>query len=59
MQTNDYYWVEIVTWNNLIVYRLLVLDRNTWNNKAVCQLFVLDRCTWYHINVYKQMIIIK
>ena len=35
MQTNDYYQIEIVTWNHIIVYELLVLDKNTWNNTTV------------------------
>ena len=33
----------MVTWNNMIVYKLFVLDRNSWNN----------------LTVGKQMIIIK
>ena len=31
MQTKDYYQIEIITWNYMIVYELLVLDWNTWN----------------------------
>ena len=42
-QTNDYY-IEIVTWNDIIVYEL-VLDRNTWNHMTVCK---LNRNTWYN-----------
>ena len=36
MQINYYYKIEIITWNHIIVYKLLVIDWNTWN----------------HINVY-------
>ena len=35
MQTNDYYWIRIVTLKDIIVYELLVLDRNTWNHITV------------------------
>ena len=27
--------MEIVTWNYIIVYKLLVLEKNTWNHKTV------------------------
>ena len=30
MQTNDYHWIRIVGLNNIIMYDLLVLDKNTW-----------------------------
>ena len=30
MQTNDYYLIEIVTWNQTILHKLIVLDKNTW-----------------------------
>ena len=28
-QINDYYEIEIFTWNHIIVYKLFVFDRNT------------------------------
>ena len=34
VQTNDYYQIEIITWNHIIVYKL-VLDRNSWNHTTV------------------------
>ena len=37
---------NIVTWINIIVCRILVIERNTWNNKTVYRLFILDRNTW-------------
>ena len=43
MQTSDYYWIEIVTLDHIIVNEVLTLDRNSW----------------YYIIVYKQMIIDK
>ena len=39
VQTNDYQWIRIVTLNHIVVYRLLVLDRNTLNHTT---LFVVD-----------------
>ena len=41
-----YYKTEIVYWNHIIVYKILVLDMNTWNHITVCKLFVLDWNTW-------------
>ena len=35
MQTNDYFTIKIVRLNRMIVYKLLVLDRNTWNHTNV------------------------
>ena len=37
VQTNVYWIIIIiiVTLNNIIVYRLLVLDKNTWNHATV------------------------
>ena len=34
VQTNGYYWIELISWNHIIVYRL-VLDKNTWNSTIV------------------------
>ena len=56
MQTNDYYWIEIVNWMYIIVNEL-VLVRNTWNYTTVCKLFGFDRNTWYHVTMCKEMII--
>ena len=50
LQTNDYNKKEIVTWNHIIVYKLLILDMNTWKLTAVC-LFELDRNAWCNITV--------
>ena len=30
MQTNEYYYIEIITWNHITMCKLFVLDRNTW-----------------------------
>ena len=49
------YWIEIVTLNNIIVYRLLVLD-NIWKRTTMWKFFTLDKNTLYHITVRKQMI---
>ena len=42
----------------MIVYKLLVLDKNTWNHATVCELFILDKNTWYtncvQTNDYRQ-----
>ena len=36
---NDYYHlIGIVTWNHIIVYELLILDKNTWNCIIVYEL---------------------
>ena len=51
-----YYWI-ILTWNHIIMYKLLILDSNTWNI-AVCKLLELNRNTWYNINIGKQINII-
>ena len=53
MQSNDYYLIEMVTWNHIIMYKLLVLDRNTWNHIIVYKLLVLDRNIWNHITEKK------
>ena len=37
MQTNDYYYIEVFTYDHIIKYQLLVLDKNTWNRKSVCK----------------------
>ena len=52
---SNYYQTEIATWNYIIVYKLLALDRKTWNYTTVCKLFVLDWNTWYQITVCKQI----
>ena len=39
----------------IIVYELLVLDKNAWNYSTVHKLFVVDRNTWY-MTVCKQII---
>ena len=46
LQTNDYYQIKIPSWNLIILYKILILDRNTWNDTTSCELFVLDRNTW-------------
>ena len=33
--------------DDVIVYELLVLDKNTINHTSVCKLFLLDRNIWY------------
>ena len=53
IQTNDHYKIEMITWNHMVMYRLL-LDRNTWNYTTVYKLFVLSENTWYHISVCKK-----
>ena len=45
--------IEIVSWNYVIVYKLLVLGKNIWNYIIVWELFVLDMNTWYHIIDYR------
>ena len=37
VQTNDYWWVEIVTWSFIIVYKSFVFDRNTRSHTTVCK----------------------
>ena len=54
MQTNDYHQIEIVSWNHIIMYKLLVLERNTLDHTTLCKLFVLNKNTWYHMTVYKK-----
>ena len=36
VQTNDDSKIEVITWNHVIVYKLLVLNRNTWNPNNGC-----------------------
>ena len=31
LETNDYYWIEILTWNHITVYKISVLDENILN----------------------------
>ena len=38
----------MITLNYIIVYKLLVLDKNTWNYTTAYKF--LDRNTWYHIS---------
>ena len=42
-----------VTWNHIIVSKLLVSDGNTWNYETVCKLFVLSWNTWHNRIVCK------
>ena len=46
----DYYEIEKLTWNHIVMYKLLVLDWNTWRYMTSCKLFIFDRNTWYHIS---------
>ena len=32
-----YFWINIINWNHMIVYKLLALDRNTWYHITVCK----------------------
>ena len=42
MQTKDYYYkIELVTWYQITVYKLLIFDRNTLNHITICKLSVL------------------
>ena len=34
---DDYYQIRIFTWRHIIVYKLLVWNRNTWNYITVCK----------------------
>ena len=43
VQTNYRYLIGIVTWNDIIIYKLLVLDRNTWNDIIIYKLLEFDR----------------
>ena len=43
VQTNQYY-IRIVTWNHMIIYKLVVLDWNFLNHEY--KLFILDKNTW-------------
>ena len=54
-QTNDHYWVEIITWNHITMHKLSILDMNTWNYTNGYKLWVLDRNIWYHITVQKPL----
>ena len=40
----NYYWIEIIIWNHIIVYRLLVFDKNTWNHCSLSQ-----KKSWYKL----------
>ena len=51
LKTN-YYFIVIFTGNRIIIYELLVLDRNTWNHINEYKLLALDRNTWNHRIVY-------
>ena len=42
-----------ITWNHIIMYKMLVLDKNTLNYTTVCKLLVLNWNTWYYVK--KQM----
>ena len=41
VQRKDYYQIVLVTWNHIIVNKLLVLDTNTWNYITVRQQIIL------------------
>ena len=49
--------IEIITWNDIIAYKLSKLDRNTRQNITVWKLLVLDKNTWNHNIVCKWIII--
>ena len=53
IQRKDCYKMEIVTWKHVIVYKLLILDRNTLRYTTVWKSFVLNGNTWYPITVVK------
>ena len=43
VQTNNYcYCIGVVSWNHIIVYKLIVLDRNACDHTTECKSFVLD-----------------
>ena len=46
--TKDYYLSLLVTWNHVIVNKLLILDKNTWNYISTCKLFLLRILTLRH-----------
>ena len=41
MQTNYYHQIEVVTWNDKIVCKYLVLDEIAWSYTTVSKLFAL------------------
>ena len=43
MQTNDFPYIEIITFSHTIKYELLAFDMNTWNYTSVGKSFVLER----------------
>ena len=43
--------IYIINWNHIIVYKLLILDKNTWNPTILYKLFVWDKNTLYRITV--------
>ena len=54
VQIKDYYEKKILTWNHIIVRKLLSFDPKTWNHANMCKVFVLG--TWYPIILCEQMI---
>ena len=46
---DGYYEIEVVIWNHITEYRLLVSNRSAWSCNTVGKLFVLDKNTWYYI----------
>ena len=38
----NYNQIEIVTLNYIIVYELVVLDKNTWNHIYVCKQLIIE-----------------
>ena len=44
----NYKWIKIVTWSYVIVYKILVFNKNTLNDSTVWKLLELDKNTWYN-----------
>ena len=45
MQTNDYFYMQLITWNHIILYKLLAWDINPLNDVTVYKQMITSRST--------------
>ena len=49
VKIKDCHQIEIVTWNHIVMNKILVLDRNTWNHTTIGKLSGLDKNHHHHV----------
>ena len=47
---------KVITWNYIILNKVLISNENTWKHTTTCKLFVLDWNTYFSDNVQTMII---